>query len=92
MDEYKKISFIYNPILSKSPDIYTQVTRRKEDHPSFWNNSDYREIGYSIYKEIWDEKSKNNSTPVQQHSPTENTMGSKERVYKSLEFMAASYI
>ena len=51
------------------------VTRSKEDHPSFWNNSDYSEIGYPIYRDIWDEKSNNTSTPVQQHAPTENKMG-----------------
>ena len=36
-----------------------EVTRSKEYHPSFWKNSHYLEIGYSIYKEILDEKSKN---------------------------------
>ena len=61
-----------------------EVTRSKEDHPSFWKNSDYREIGYSIYKDIWDEKSKNTSTPGQHHAPTENKLSSKERFYQSL--------
>ena len=69
-----------------------EVTRSKENHPSFWNNSDYLEIGYSIYKEIWDENIKKTSTPVQQHDPTENTMGSKDMVYQSLELMDAPYI
>ena len=69
-----------------------EVIRSKEDNTSFWKNNDYRKIGYSIYKEIWDEKSKNTGTPGQQHTPTENTMGSKDRVYQSLKLMAASYI
>ena len=51
LDAYKKI-IIYNTILSQSPDIYMEVTRSKEDHPSFLKNSYYLEIGYSIYKEI----------------------------------------
>ena len=68
LDEFKK-SLIYSTILSPSPDIYTELTRSKEDHPSFWKNSDYREIGYSIYREIWDEKSNKTSTPGQ-HAPT----------------------
>ena len=58
-----------------------EVTISKEEHTSFWKNSYYREIGYSIYKDIWDEKSKNTSTSVQQHATTENTMGNKEIVY-----------
>ena len=74
------IFFLYKTILSQSPDIYMEVTRIKEDHPLFWKNSDYLEIGYSIYKDLWDENSKKTSTPVQQHAPTENTMVSKERV------------
>ena len=69
-----------------------EVTKSKGSHPSFWNNSDYREIFYSIYKEIWDENSNKTSTPGQQHTPTENIMDNKERVYQSLELMAASYI
>ena len=69
-----------------------EVTRSKEDHPSFWNNSDYLEIGYSIYKEIWDENSKDTSTPGQQHTHTENIMSNKERVYRLLELLTASYI
>ena len=69
-----------------------EVTRSKEDNPSFWKNSDYREIGYSIYKDIWNKNSKKTSTSGQQHSPTENKMGSKKRFYQSLEFMADSYI
>ena len=68
------------------------VTIIKKNHPSFWKKSDYCEIGYSIYIEIWDEKSNNNSTAGQQHAPTENTMGLKNMVYQSLEFIAASYI
>ena len=52
-----------------------EVIRSKEDHPSFWKNSDYREIGYSIYKDIWDEMSNKTSTSGQQHAPTENAMG-----------------
>ena len=47
-----------------------EVTRSKEDHPSFWNNIDYIETGYSIYREIWDENRKNTSTPGQQHAST----------------------
>ena len=43
-------TIIYNTILSQSPDTYMEVTRSKEDHPSFWNNSYYLEIGYLIYK------------------------------------------
>ena len=69
--------FLYNTILSKSPDIYMGVTRSKEDHPLFWKNSDYLKIDYSIYKDIWDEKSKKTSTPDQQNVPTENAMVSK---------------
>ena len=52
----------------------------------------YREIGYLIYKEIWYENSKKTSTPGQQHASIENTMGIKEKIYQSLELMAASYI
>ena len=52
-----------------------EVTRIKEDHPSFLKNSYYLKIGYSAYKEIWDENSKKNSKPGQQHAPTENKMG-----------------
>ena len=69
-----------------------EVTRIKEDHPSFWKNIDYREVGYSIYKDIWHEKSNKNITSGQQHARTVNEMGSKERVNQSLELMAASYI
>ena len=47
-----------------------EVTSSREEHPSFLNNCDYREIGYSIYNDIWDEKSKKTSTPDQQHAPT----------------------
>ena len=68
------------------------ITRSKEYHPSFWKNSDYCEIGYSIYKDIWYENSKKTGTPGKQHAPTENKMGSKDRVYQSLELMSASYI
>ena len=44
-----------------------EITSSKEYHPSFWKNSDYREIGYSIYKETWDEKSNNTIKLGQQH-------------------------
>ena len=64
-----------------------EVARIKEDHPKFWKNSYYLEIGYSIYKEIWYEKSNNTSTPVQQNAPTENTMGiNSEEILPSLLF------
>ena len=33
LDAYKKTIFLYNTILSQSPDIYVEVTRSKEDHP-----------------------------------------------------------
>ena len=56
------------------------------------NNSDYSEIGYSIYKEIWDKNINNTITPRKQHASTEKKMCSKDRVYQSLELMAASYI
>ena len=83
---------VYNTILSKSPDIYMEVTRSKEDHPSFWRNSYYIEIGYSIYKEIWDENSKKTITPGQQHAPTENTMGIKSgKIAPSLVFYGLSF-
>ena len=69
-----------------------EITRSKEDNPSFWKNSYYHEIGYSIYKDIWHEKSNKNITSGQQHARTVNEMGSKERVYQSLKLMDASYI
>ena len=65
-----------------------EFIRSKEDHPSFWKNIDYLEIGYSVYKEIWDENSKKTSTPGQQYAPTENTMGiNSEKIVPSLLFV-----
>ena len=52
MDWMHKKKLLCNTLLSHSLDIYMEVTRSKEDHSSFWKNSDYREIGNSISKEI----------------------------------------
>jgi len=87
LDVYQKMALVYASILSESNDIFMKVAHKTTEQ--FWNNTDFCDIAYQLYKEIWNIKNTTTETPGQRHAPTVTREGTKEQVYRSMKLIAA---